>query len=147
MILSTLIIAVSIVLFLYWFRYSCVLILNTRTTRDYSASVATANQLSFIGIQDKLDESQADLISIRQSLENDFRVVGNLLTKAASVPVGGEALEEIMLRIDFRIMSAWFSLTRRFSDSGAKTALDEMTQIVAHFANVCGERSEESARA
>ncbi len=147
MILSTLIIAVSVVLFLYWFRYSCVLILNTRTTRDYSEGVATANQLSFVGIQDKLDESQADLISIRQSLENDFRVVGNLLTKAASVPVGGEALEEIMLRIDFRIMSAWFSLTRRFSDSGAKTALDEMNQIVAHFANVCGERSAESARA
>ena len=36
MIISTLIIAVSAVLFLYWFRYTCVLILSTRTTRDYS---------------------------------------------------------------------------------------------------------------
>jgi hypothetical protein len=147
MVLSALIIAVSVVLFLYWFRYSCVLILNTRTTRDYSEGVAAANQLSFAAIQDKLGESEADLISIRQSLENDFRVVGNLLAKAGGVPVGSEPLEAIMLRIDFRIMSAWFSLSHRFSESGAKTALDEMTQIVAHFANTCGERSAESARA
>lgn len=47
MVASVLIMAVSIALLLYWFRYSCVLILSTRTTRDYSASVALANQLSF----------------------------------------------------------------------------------------------------
>ncbi len=148
MILSALIIAVSTALFLYWFRYSCVLILSTKTTRDYTEEVAAANQLGFIGAVDKLDVTgQHELEAVRRSLERDFQVVNNLLAKVSGLPEGTDALEEMMLRIDFRIMSAWFSLTRRFSDSTARSALDEMSQIVAHFANTCGERETESVRA
>jgi len=147
MIISLLIIAVSTVLFLYWFRYTCVLILNTRTTRDYSEEIAAANELCFVDVQDRLASSTAhEFDAIQSSLERDYRRVNDLL-KAARIPVDGDPMEESMLRIDFRVMKVWYSLSRRFSESGARTALEEMTQIVAHFANSCGERATDAAEA
>ena len=148
MIISTLIIAVSAVLFLYWFRYTCVLILSTRTMRDYSEEVATANELAFVEVQDLLGSAAAeDLDTLQQLLERDYRVVNDLMKRATDLRVGGDSLEEAMLRIDFRVMSLWYNLSRRYALSNARTALDEMSQVVAHFANSCGERAAESADA
>ena len=148
MIISTLIIAVSAVLFLYWFRYTCVLILSTRTTRDYSEEVATANELAFAEVQDLLGSAAAgDLDTLQKLLERDYRVVNDLMKRATDLRVGGDTLEEAMLRIDFRVMSVWYNLSRRYSLSNARTALDEMSQVVAHFANSCGKRAAESADA
>ena len=48
MLVSILIIVVSLALFLYWFRYTCVLILSAKTSRDYAAEIASANQLRFL---------------------------------------------------------------------------------------------------
>jgi hypothetical protein len=148
MIVSSLIIAVSLVLFLYWFRYTCILILNTRTTRDYTLEVAAANDLQFTAVPAQLDLSTTqEMDHILDSLERDYTVVNGLLKKAGNVEIGGDSIEEIMLRMDFRIMSLFYGVSRRFSDSMARRALDEMSQIVAHFANTCGERAEESAAA
>ena len=148
MIASILIIAVSLVLFLYWFRYTCVLILNTRTTRDYGAEVAEANELSFLGVQDLLEGSKAgDLDSLRKSLERDYRLVSHLMTQAGELKVGGDALEAIMLRIDFRLMKITYSISRKLSEAKSRAALEEMSNIVAHFANAFGERVTSSAKA
>ena len=148
MIASILIIAVSLVLFLYWFRYTCVLILSTRTTRDYGAEVARANQLSFVGIQNALQEPEAeDLDSLRRSLDRDYRLVTSLMKQASGLEVGGDALEEIMLRMDFRVMKICYGISSRFSPANSRAALAEMTQIVAHFANAFGERAASSVRA
>ncbi len=148
MIISALIIVVSVVLFCYWFRYTCVLILNTRTTKDFSEEIAAANNLQFAEVQAQLSASSvAELDRVQQSLERDYRVVTNLLKKAGDVQVGEDSLEEIMLRLDFQAMNALYSMSRHFSGSGARGALDEMSQIVAHFANVCGERAMESTQA
>ena len=55
--ISTIVImAGSVLLFGYWFRYTCLLILSARTTRDYAGAVATANQLSFLEVQSVLRE-------------------------------------------------------------------------------------------
>ena len=86
MIISSLIIAVSVVLFFYWFRYTCVLILNTRTTRDYSEGIAAANNLGFVEVQGRLSSSTfQEMDSLQVSLQRDFRVVANLLKSAADV--------------------------------------------------------------
>lgn len=147
MIASILIIVVSLVLFLYWFRYTCVLILSTRTTKDYGAEVAQANQLSFVGIQNALEEPEAeDLDSLRRSLDRDYRLVTSLMKQASGLEVGGDPLEEIMLRMDFRVMKICYGISRSFSQAQSRAALVEMTQIVAHFANAFGERAASSVR-
>jgi hypothetical protein len=148
MITSILIMAVSMAAFAYWFRYTCILILSTRTSRDYAADVAAANRLSFAGVRNLLESRQAaDLEAMRQSLERDFQVVHSLMERAGKIQVGDVALEETLLRLDFQLMRLSYALARRFSEAKSRAALLEMSQIVEHFANAFGERMAEAAQA
>ena len=52
-----------------------------------------------------------------------------------------------MLQVDYRMMRAWYRVSRNLSPSVACRALEEMSQVVAHFANSMGERSAASAAA
>jgi hypothetical protein len=161
MFVSIVIISFSLMLFLYWFRYTCLLILNTKTTKDYTIQVAKANQLQFPAIQDQLravtdtgrmsgiaDSGPAlAMDSLQKSLERDYRLLTGLLRHAAQFQVGGVNMEQRMLMIDYQVMKTWYAVARRFSKAGhAAEALQEMADIVAHFANAMGERSAASSR-
>ena len=66
----------SAALFAYWFRYTCKLILSAKTTRDYAASVAMANQLGFLQVQTVLrDLASADLGALKDTLDRDYQVL------------------------------------------------------------------------
>ena len=147
MLAGILIIVISTAMFCYWFRYTCLLILSTRTTQDYAGEVAAANQLSFLEVQQSLAlaPSQA-LEALHSSLERDYRVVGYLMRHVAELPVEGSPLEDIMLRVDFRVLRAWYFLTRSLFPAWSRPALAEMTQIISHFANSFGERVAAGAR-
>lgn len=145
---TVIITAGSILLFGYWFRYTCLLILSARTTRDYAASVAMANQLQFPAVQSMLREgSGLDLDGLKDSLDRDYKVLTYLLTHAANPSKGEDAIEKRMLQIDYRVMRAWYSVSRKFSAAAAARALDEMSSVVAHFANAMGERTAVGAAA
>lgn len=150
MFVSVIIIAFSMLLFLYWFRYTCLLILSTKTTRDYTAQVARANQLEFPAIQAhlKLAGSASSMDSLRLSLEKDYRLLTGLLRHAAQFQMGGLSVEQRMLMVDYQAMKLWYSVARQFSEAThARQALEEMSDIVAHFANAMGERSAEASKA
>jgi len=132
--------ASSVALFCYWFRYGCLLILAARTARDYSEEVAKSNQLSFRDVRSTLRSGDVtDLDSLHRSLERDFEVIACLSahTPLATFDTG---FEDAMLKIHFRAMSTWFRLTRRNLRGFALDALEEMSLVVAHFANAMGER-------
>jgi hypothetical protein len=138
----------SVLLFGYWFRYTCLLILSARTTRDYAASVAMANQLAFPEVQAQLREAaSAELDRLKDALDRDYKVLTFLLKNAANASDGQDALEKRMLEINYRMMQSWYSLSRRFSPAAAARALDEMASVVAHFANSMGERAAAGAAA
>jgi hypothetical protein len=143
----TLVITVSsVLLFGYWFRYTCLLILSARTTRDYAADIATANQLSFLQVQSQLrDEHSADLGPLHSALDRDLKVITYLVQNASGQ--GEWGMEERMLQVNYRLMSAWFSVSSRFSPEAGRRALDEMSMIVSHFANAMGERAAVGAAA
>jgi len=63
-----------------------------------------------------------------------------LFKHAAAFQVGGDRLEHVMLRVDFHVMKFCYSISRKFAESRARVALEEMSQIVAYFANAFGER-------
>jgi hypothetical protein len=145
---TILIIASSTALFGYWFRYSCLLILNTRTARDYAAAVATANQLSFLEVQSRLRQRAAtDLDRLRDLLDRDYAVVSYLLRHGANSSAGGASFETGMLAINYRLMKVWYVATRQLSASAACRALEEMSMVVSHFANQMGERASAGAAA
>ncbi|MBI1894980.1 MAG: hypothetical protein HYZ57_02170 [Acidobacteria bacterium] len=140
LITSVFIIVVSVALFLYWFRYSCLLILSGRGSRDYAAHVASANQLSFLEARNRLMNGGNTLDQLRDSLDRDYRLLIYLLRHAANYKVAGKPLDERMLIIDFYLMRAWYALARKFSEPLARAALLEMTSILNHLANSMGER-------
>jgi hypothetical protein len=146
MVSSVLIILVSAVLLGYWFRYTCLLILNTKGAKDYSAEVAAANDLSFPYVVGRLKQGE-ELGALHEMLSQDYRLLSYLLRHTMSYQAGGLTIEQRLLSLDFQLMRAWYGITRPFSASHAQRALEEMSQVVAHFANAMGERSAESARA
>jgi hypothetical protein len=144
---ATIIITVSsVVLFAYWFRYTCLLILSARTARDYTTDVAYSNQLGFPEVQAQLQQGTSpDLDGLRAALDNDYRVVRQLLKYMPKAEEGPSALETHMLAINYRLMGTWYQVSRHFSASLAVRALNEMSMVVAHFANQIGEQAASAA--
>jgi hypothetical protein len=138
--------ASSVLLFGYWFRYTCLLILSARTARDYAGAVAQANQLSFLQVQSQLLEpTAANLDVLKDSLDRDYKVLTYLLKNAANASSGEDAVEKRMLEIHYRLMGAWYKVSRSLYPAAACRALDEMASVVAHFANSMGAQTSASA--
>jgi hypothetical protein len=144
--------ASSALLFGYWFRYTCLLILSAKTTRDYAGEFAAAVELSFPGVQERLrsesfGNSATCLEELQASLNRDYAIVTYLLKNVNDTSVGASSVEVRMLEINYRLMGAWFSISKRFSANAAQQALEEMALVVCHFANTMGERADAAAAA
>jgi hypothetical protein len=138
---SIIIIVISTVLFVYWFRYTCVLILRTRNVRKYAQQVAQINHLSFLEAQQKLaslPSPNETFETLHQSLDRDYKVVSYLLRHAGTQ--SGESIEEHMLRLDYHMMRVCYFLAKPFSRRSARQALMERASIISHLANAMGER-------
>jgi len=132
----------SIVLFAYWFRYTCLLILSAKTARDYTSDVAYSNKLGFPQVQAQLAQgSTPDLDRLRAALDRDYQVVRQLLKYMPKAEEGPSPLETQMLAINYRLMGTWYQVIRQFSGTAAAQALGEMSMVVAHFANLMGEQA------
>jgi hypothetical protein len=127
----------SALLFAYWFRYMCLLILSAKTARDYAAEVASAHRLGFAHVQSQLVECPTeDLSRLEQALVHDYAVICCLLDRAEN---RGSILESRMLQLHYRFMRASFVVSSRLSPKIARRALSEMCQVVAYLANGVGE--------
>ena len=131
----------SALLFVYWFRYTCLLIVSAKTAFDYAGEVAAANQLSFREVQSQLRQGAVELDALHASLDRDYDVVTYLLKHAAQSSNEESSLEARMLQMNYRVTGAWYQVSRRFSSTFARQALEEMSLVIGHFANVMGERA------
>jgi hypothetical protein len=126
----------SILLFCYWFRYTCFLILNAQTVREYAKSVVQANQLTFFETQARLVEPSANLDRLRDALDRDYAVIAGLLSRLEAEQWG---IEQRMLAIHYRMMGAWYHASRHISAGVARKALEQMSLVLVHFADSIGE--------
>jgi len=149
LVLSAMVILFSFALFMYWFRYSCILILRTRTTTDFGGPLADYSNLTFDQIQKELESSttEGDLNAFRQALDRDYTFVSALIAKAPGVNEQFSNVEQLMLKADYRVMQAWDAASRRLFSQPSRRAIAEMLSIVAFFANVAGEASVQSSEA
>ena len=93
MIVSVLIIVLSVALFVYWFRYTCLLILSTKTARNYGEAIAEANRLSFPEVYSRLRaDADGNLDALRDALEKDYRLLTQLIQSSAAQDVGADEL-------------------------------------------------------
>ncbi|MBL8237764.1 MAG: hypothetical protein JNM66_10120 [Bryobacterales bacterium] len=135
------IIILSLAMFVYWFRYSCVLILESDWSEDQARAIASQNGLSFSRIEDSLTgaESAQALDKVRDSLDRDLDRVLALLSKCPGVQEAGQSLECRMLMLDYRLMQAWYAVTRSTASPKAQHALREMALVVGYLAGECGD--------
>lgn len=136
------IVAGSALLFVLWFRYTCLLILSAKTANNYAGDVAAANQLGFLDVQTRLREvSSVDLDPLHRALERDYSLITYLLKNAAHSSSEESSLETRMLEMYYGLMSAWYRAIKPISADAARSALEQMSSVVEHFANVMGERA------
>ena len=127
----------SVLLFAYWFRYTCLLILSAKTAHDYAGDLALAKGLRVVEVQSQLRTDRAvDLVGLHAALERDYALIQSLLKGAVAEQ---SILEHRVLQIHYRTNQVWFGISRSFSATAARQALEEMSLVVAHFANVAGE--------
>ena len=145
--LASVMVAASIALLVYWFRYACRLILNAKTARDYTRTVAEANELRFIEVQQDLPSARerSHLDSLAKKLDDDYHLLSFLLRHSPALHAGSDRLEQRMLMFHFGVMKAYYVLARHVSESNSRRILQEMVQVVGYFANRVGERSTSSA--
>ena len=145
MIFNVVILVFSVLLLVYWFRYSCLLILRTQPERDYSRQVATANHLHVFKVQNQLAAAAVgtkhSLDGLDQMLDRDYRLLLYLIRHAASFKTAGFEIEQIILVCDYRIMSAVYRITKRISVAQGAKQLAEMADIITRFANLMGKRA------
>ncbi len=145
MISSGLIIAISALLLAYWFRYTCLLILCTKTSRNHAAAVAVKHKLAYETVRDKLSEGRNGLDPLAKAIEHDYQVVKRLLARADGLAEPWP-MEEFLLRLNFAAQRMVYWATRRVWTQGAHAALKEMADVVEHLANSCGARGDERRR-
>ncbi|MEO8025456.1 MAG: hypothetical protein ABI823_03230, partial [Bryobacteraceae bacterium] len=130
MIPSILIIGVSLLLFGYWFRYTCLLILSAKTATDYTSQIAEANQLQFRSVQVQLQaDPSVPLTQLEANLNRDFAMLTYLLQHAGSVELAEDTLEQHMLRADYQVMKVCHRLSRKLWPAQALRSLEEMSSV------------------
>lgn len=140
MTLSLFLIGISVALFGYWFRYSCMLILRTQTAEDFSADVSRANGLSFDRVKGQLEAGNLNVAELYQSLERDYAIVNKLLDQI-STNTDINLLEIKLLRANYRFNQLWFRFSHNLGLRSTFSALEEMADTVGHFANACGQQN------
>lgn len=132
MLASVVITAVSVVLLCYWFRYSCLLLLRSRSEQGTGP---VDDRFSFQEVRNRL-ETAPDLDPLRHSLERDYRIVTYLLHHAGGL--GAQSLEDRLLQLDYKLMRGWYAVTRTAAPQHARRALAEMAAVVACLAQKMG---------
>lgn len=133
---SVLIIGLSLVLLVYWFRASCILILRNKS-EELTASNANP-QFAFGAVQDRL-RSGHDIDPLHRSLERDYEVFVYLVEHASGLSL--ESFEDRLLRVDYRVMQCWYRITRRLFPGQARRALSEMASIMGVLVGRVSEQS------
>src|SRR5260370_38126218 len=106
----SLIILFSVVLVVYWLRYSCLLILQQRTA--YGAETANGPALSFPAVRERLKGSESGvgvLDQLHRDLSNDYRIICFLLRCSAEKDV--DPIERRLLLGDYVRMQEWDMLS------------------------------------
>ncbi len=138
MVASIVVIVVSVGLLLYWFRYTCILLIRNGADEVRVSSAAVQNSFSFGEVQDRL-LSEAELDPLHRSLQRDYQVLTYLVRHASGVELAN--WEERLLVWDYKLMRFWYAITRTAAPEQARAALTEMASILGILAGRIGQRA------
>src|SRR5438046_5600534 len=135
---SILIIGVSVALFVYWFRYCCMLLLR-RSQEQMSAEpesmdsrFSVANVLERLGTQEELDP-------LHRALDRDYQVFTYLVQHAAGLELA--SLDDRLLLVNYKLMRLWYHVTKTAAPHQARKALTEMASILGVLVHKMGQQA------
>ena len=138
MVSGILIVVVSVVLVLYWLRYSCVMLL--RSTQERRGFAMTGDErFSVSSVQERL-KTEADLGSLERSLERDYHIVAYLIEHTADLELA--PVESRLLVLDYRLMRFWSRLTRTVAPQQSRQALGEMASVLSVLVSQVSEHTQ-----
>ena len=140
MIASILILGFSGVLLVYWFRYSCVLLL--RNAAEQSQPSPADTRFSISSVLERV-ATEANLQPLEQALNRDYQMLTYLLKHAADLELA--SIENRILILDYRLTRLWYRLTRTLAPRQSRKALAEMASVLGAVAGRAGQQPEEVA--
>jgi hypothetical protein len=140
MIASILIFVFSAVLLIYWFRYSCILLLRSAAERS---TMPASDERFNIGMVLARVPTARDLGTLERALDRDYHMLTYLLKHAADLELA--SIENRMLILDYRLMRMWYRLTRTMAPQQSRKALTEMATALGAVAGQVDQSSEEIA--
>jgi hypothetical protein len=126
MIAGIFIIAISVALFLYWLRYSCVLLLRTASERPVKSSVSD-DRFDVASVMERL-KTEVELAPLERALERDYHIVTYLVEHAADLELA--SIENRLLMFNYRLMRTWSRMTRSLAPTQSRRALTEMASVL-----------------
>ncbi len=130
MLASILILVCSLVLLVYWFRYSCLLLI--RGYKVSSEPMPGASRFRLDEVQNGLKLGEA-LDPLHEALRRDYQLLMYLVEHASGLEL--ESFEDRLLVLDYRIMQIWYGLMRTLFPTQARRTLSEMASILAILAD------------
>jgi hypothetical protein len=138
MVASIVVIVFSAGLLLYWFRYTCILLVRNGAEEVRTASAAVQSNFNYGQVQDRLS-SDAELDPLHRSLQRDYQVLTYLVRHASGLELDG--FEERLLVWDYRFMRLVYAVTRTAAPDQAREALGEMAAVLSILAGRIGQRA------
>lgn len=138
MLASILIIAFSLILFVYWFRYSCSLILRNAVEEVAVARTEPDTRFSFTEVKSQL-RSDSALDPLHAALHRDYQMLTYLLQHAAGLEL--ESFEDRLLVLDYKVMQLYYRVTRTLFPEQARKALTEMASVLDVLAHKMGQQA------
>ena len=126
-----LIIAFSLILFVYWFRYAVRTLLSENQAEE---PITAIRQLGELPLDRRHDV-----------LENEYRMLEYVLAHAAGL--GLPPIEINLLTLDYRLMRFWFRIARNTNTAHAQRALEEMARILSYIAYKISNRGDRLSQA
>ena len=125
MVPSLVIIATSILLLIYWFRHSCLLLLQSQS--DQLEHTPVADSFHFRDVQKRI-QVDGQLDHLHRSLDRDYQLYTYLLQHAYGL--GLDRFEDRLLVWDYRAMQWCYRLTKTAAPGQARRALREMASVL-----------------
>src|ERR1039457_7577087 len=127
MLASLLIIGFSLALLVYWFRYSCILLLRTHQQPLEPSRSLVDSRFRVSEVQQRLQTAEP-LDPLHTFLQRDYQVLTYLLEHAAGLEL--QAFEDRLLVIDYKVMRWWYCLTKTAAPDQSRQALQEMAVVL-----------------
>jgi len=143
MIAAIFIIAVSVVLFAYWLRYSCVLLLRNAEERA-ALSPVSDDRFSVTSVMQRL-KTEPELDPLERALERDYHILTYLITHNTELELA--SIENRLLILNYRLMRSWSRMTRTVAPAHSRRALGEMASVLSVLVGQMGEENRIHAEA